>query len=893
MGRRTVISGLTVSAYWPHALTTAGFRDMKARWREYEKAGIVGIRGLQQAGAYSFFFRKGITKYNPRAVERVAVRGAAADSRPGATVNLYAHLTDPAAAQRWQHVYPGRLVRIYHRMTDIQVEIVGVHMEEFRRIKMYVFVFLDGLIHGPNPLSRGLVQPGLARPTEGRLRSLQEQDPDLFDLKKFDERATVYSVLCQGDRQPKMVTEKGAQSCGSAQLVKFWNFTEGRPVYYFCPSKQYPFLSFRAGEHPLGYCLPCCKKIRPLPDSKAQAINRLCLQRYQIPLDELTEDPLAVLRHVLSYGKHIPVGRISNDPSLLSDGLFYGTLPPPFVYRLVGVIQRTAVLPDAGFFYALAAALSLDSTDMVRDLADTAIAVQESYRSLAGGAGSVFSSAEDLADAVVTTFLLDQPAAPRFSPFEPGGKAAASWRAIIADLVSIRYDVVVVEFVDKAGDGNVSLTASATAAARIRACGGPAGAVFCGTPADVAILVTHPGGTYPFVAMEQKEFLRHAYGRGPARRFFSYEYHEDEIPDQVVATLHEMVVAETAVARAECTGLRGVFDLDFVTALSAAEGYRVLYRLINLRDMCYGVVLAPDPQKPEELVYFPVPYAPHFFLPPGPRESTPMALYGPRPPGAYPPRALAKVLAAANEKAGATLSRAALVPRIRLVSAGGAFVGFVAEAVCLEGVGGEAAGVGAYFFHSPVPACPWATATAEAALPYDMLAVDRAIYEAGGIPASSTLSPAKAELAEKGLHRHYLYRLFLAEFAALLRDERDKRTRRELTALLKRTRFSSPSSLASFRAELSRILRDFPEDVDTIRRLVTSLHARVEPAALRPALEDAVEASAFNFDQMMLNRLRVLGETPKVEAELRRLMQGQVELGPRGRGPPTPRPPGG
>ena len=906
---RATIGNLTVSTFWPHALTTGGFRDMKTRWRDYEKAEIVGIRGLQQAGAYTFYFRKGITNYDPRAMERVVARGVwETGITPGRQVvtNHYAYLTDPATTQRWQYVYTGRLVRVYHRTTDLRIEMVGVDIEEFRRIQIYIFVFLDGLAYGPNRLTRGIVQAGRARPTEGRLRSLQERDPNLYDLKKFDEGATVYSVLCQGDRQPEIITGEESRNLGpkeKAALVKYWNFTEGRPNYYQCPSKRFPHLSFRAGEHPLGYCLPCCKKMQALPGSKAQAINRLCLQKHQITEDSdlgvAANDPLVVSRHVLSYSKCIPVGRISHIPTILSDGLFYDTIAPPFVYRLIGVTQQTSTIPNAGYFYAIASALSVDPEELAQDLADTAIAVWETYRSLASGGASVFASAKDLADAIMSTFLLDQPVseALRFSPFGPGGIAAETWRFIIADLVNIRYDVDVVEFVDRSGDGSPFFEASATATSRIRACGREdRRKSVCDTPADVAILVTHPEGTYPMAAMDQKEFLHHAYGRGPARRFFSSEYHEDEVPDRVVPILHTMIVAETAVDRAKCIGPRAVFDLNFITELSATEGYRILYRLINLRDMCYGVILAPDPERIQELVYFPTPYSTHFLTPADPnRYPAPTALYGPRPSGKYPPQALAKVFAAANKKAGAAhnaQNRSTLIPRTRLVLTKtsssnekcGSLVGFVAEAISGATTDHSTRTIGSYFFHDPVVGqqydipLPWSTVETEASLPYEMVIVDREIYEAGGIPAHPALLPSKIALAEEGLYQYRLYRLFLAELAALLQDERDEKMRQALKIVFKKTRFSSPSSLADFRVEISQILQNFPEDADTIRGLVATLFARVGPTALWKALETVFDATVFDFDRTTLNRMRALGKESKVKAELRRLMQGQVDL---------------
>lgn len=59
------------------------------------------------------------------------------------------------------------------------------------------------------------------------------------------------------------------------------------------------------------------------------------------------------------------MGRISHVPCLLSEGLFYDTIASPVVFRLIGVTQQTAILPEAGFFYALAAALGLESEDLV------------------------------------------------------------------------------------------------------------------------------------------------------------------------------------------------------------------------------------------------------------------------------------------------------------------------------------------------------------------------------------------------------------------------------------------------------------------------------------------------------------------------------------------------
>jgi hypothetical protein len=868
--QRITISGLTASSFWPQALTSVGFREMKTRWREYEKAGIVGIRGLQQSGAYTFLFRKGVVDYDPRAMEKIVTRGDARGvGRRQVVVNHYAHLTDPEMAQRWQYVYSGRLVRIYHRTADLRIEMVDVNMEEFRRIHLYVYVFLYSLAHGPDRLTKGLLRPGQVREIEGRLRSLQEQDPDLYDLKKYDEGATVYSVLCQGDRQPQIVPQQSLAGLSAKErkgLVEYWNFTRGEKAYYRCPSKRYPHLSFRAGEHPLGYCLPCCKKTKPLPGSRSEAVNTLCVSNHIVSESEAStagEDAHSASRHVLSYGKPIPVGRISHAPQLLVGGLLYDTIPRKFKYRLVGVSQTALDLPGAGYFYSLAASLSLDPASYVRELADTVLAIGGTYHSLASGCGALFGSAAELAQEIVETFLASPEHNANFSHFGPGGKAEHCWREIVTDLTRIRFDIDVVRFIDGSGDGNVVLEVDPVTVSRLTASRGKRPA-----PIDIAILLQTPAGTYPLVAMDQREFVRRAQGRGPARRFFSNEYAEGEVKDTVVDIVRKMVKTATEPDRA------GGFGLEFVRALCREKGYRLAYKLVNLRDMCYGVLI--EVPKIPGAVYFPVPYTPHYLeeASEASGEISP-ALFGPRPDKKYPAATLARVLKAANSAS----KKGKMRPSVCLTAENNMVVGFIAEEAGSKG--GGSSGIGLYFHHDPVPlsnagALPW-TKAPKSKVPYSMRDIDSSIYSSGGFPSKEPLPKEKKGLAGKGLRKNRSYRLFLAEFAALLQTERNHALRAQIKALFNQTRFTSPASLAQFRRALSKTLADFPEDAEVIRRMVAGSYAKVGPVKMRKLLSENFAATLFDFDRKTLRRLRGL-PFDQVKIEVEKLMRAQVEL---------------
>lgn len=59
------ISSMSVSTFWPYTLSSKGFTELKSRWREYEQAGIISVRGLQQTGVYNFLFKRGFIRMIP------------------------------------------------------------------------------------------------------------------------------------------------------------------------------------------------------------------------------------------------------------------------------------------------------------------------------------------------------------------------------------------------------------------------------------------------------------------------------------------------------------------------------------------------------------------------------------------------------------------------------------------------------------------------------------------------------------------------------------------------------------------------------------------------------------------------------------------------------------
>jgi hypothetical protein len=874
------LGAVTASASWPHALTAAAFRDMKAAFREYERAGIVGIRGLQQAGAYAFFFRRGVTAHDPRTADR-AVRGTT--RAVAGTVNQYAWLTDASVAARWATAFQGRTVRIHHRATDLRVEVLGADsLAEFELIQRYVFAFLDGFWQSRSAKERSRekeVEPTVMKVEHHshRLKRLQERDPVLFDLKRYDPDATQYSVLCQSKRQPHVYNEAEARELGvqkRAKLIRYWNFTDGAPAFYGCPDPRYAHLSFRAGLHPLGFCLPCCKKARAPPGSRAALANLGCIRKHAWAPTAEEEAELGSSRHVFSYGKAIPEGRVAEVAREVTEGLFLDALPPPYRLQQVGVPQSVPAVPIAGYAFSLAHVLAegeQTADDVLTALAGLAATMTDTYYVLGSGSGAAFASAQALADAILGAFVRREDA---LSPFGPGGVAAHIWPAILAELARHVYGVEVVVLADPLGDGAITLEAQPEAVAALA---DPRSA-----PLNVVLFASGPTGTFPVVAMNPKFYTRVPLssrwmaGRriytdgpidlsvssgpeGPSGRYAPHQHasqlkDEEPIVDKVVKTVREVMAYA---AREMSGGVRShALDLALLLRYTRAKEVKpgkhspqIEALLVDMHNCCYGVMLRDD----TAAVYIPV--RPSLY---GALANGTKIIYGTRPEVPLPRKALEEAIADINEFIRREKG-SPIVPNASLTNPEGACIGFLA-----------AKPHSLYFFHDPelIPNSPEG---APISFPYDVREIDLAILAAKR--QASKTSPHALDsvetLAAVTTNRNRLYRLFLAEFSEVLRAERNAPMRERIATALKATDFKSSESVKALRQSLAEVLAGHPGDLAAVRDAIKQ--AQPSDDAAREALA-AINASSFEFDRQSLARLRALKSHDEVVLELKEML---------------------
>jgi hypothetical protein len=828
---KCTLGDITVTAFWPHGFTEFQFKELKTRLRKLEAADFITIHGVQQIGTYSFYFKRGIVDYmETSSNDEDEIQSLISN-------NKYAKFFNDQANYRWGMLYAGRQIRITHRTTDIKIDFIGIdNMDEFETVKRYVFSFLDSLLKGADKIKSDKQVIHRTTPVEAnqRLKRLQEKDPELFDLKKHDAEATVYSVLCQSNRQPNIYDDMDIKTMSAkdkARLVKYWNFTTKTPAYYSCPDAHFPHISFRPGQHPLGYCLPCCKKMASVENSKAKKTDDACIKNPMAATaaaNEALKDDSASSRHVLAYGKEMTVGRISEAPHEARDLLFLDVVPKPYGIYVIGVEQQVPSVAMAGFAYSLAFLLSEEDEDenaVLTTLANLARSMGSTYHSAGGGAAAVFESADALAQEIIDTFVIKTA---KFSQFGSGGLAHDTWPEILCDLARHAYGVEIVMLVDVYSNGEITIESLSESVANITG----RGASVNRRPPGVAMLLINESGTYPLALLNPKEFLKYEISeRGQfCRRIFDYDNSADSIPDGVAAVIYDALMLTTVPAQNMQSP-----DLTIIVKFVEQSEYKIYTRLVDIHNRCYGVILMRD----KEPIYFPIRYSSY------PLDGT-FTLFECREQYDYKESELKKMLDAFNKYVRAGHLKCGEIIEDRAIINDGKRMGFMSKTE-----------PPLYFIHSPSAV---KNDNSQVLLfPYDSLDIDQEILNYVRRENSTSKKDHLKEderikkLSMEAKKKNNLYKLFMAEFSYLIKNERNIKTRDELYKLLRSSNYQTHDGSSLLKSKLSLMLKDFVDDIIEIRSIISKYYRLDDPA--KYIIADC-EKTKFDFDSLLLNELR-------------------------------------
>lgn len=807
--------GLNICIFWKKVMLESTFKLVRALWDDYMRARITGTRNVQQVDKYEFMFRKGMHEFDTSAIDRIL--SASNQMEVG---NQYAHLSNNTIKQKWDQNYDGRIVRMTHRTTDVRFEVSDIRESEFQIFQRFITVFAYNAMNNPN--IKFAMGANRSYKNVKKLRKLREQDPELFNLKKYGSKR-VYSRVCQNQFQPLIYTAEELKAAGDKKLVQYWNFTTKKPAYYECPNKKYPHLSFIVGVHPKNYCLPCCNK-RPQNDSsgKRSVINSICLRKHTFIESEAAADS-GISRHIMNYGKDVDIGRLSKLPQTSLKNLLYGSLDEPGLnYYVCGVAQHTPGAENVGIIHSIAECLEMT----IETLTGNIIAELKKPHGLSlynvlleGTLVEYFSTIDHLVASMRELFI-------DMKMFSIGTQRFTHWSELFVELVHNLFKVAVYTFIDESGSGtSVDLHVSGSLRNEI---------MTIVADQTYLVLIRKQNRCYPIFATKPEAYFK-------TLEIKIRTWNRDS---KTVQLLNNIVRYD---ARLEAISPNKIMDLSLVLGFiragssppmgsSPPTAWTLLLKLINKQNLCYAVILSSGADR----IYIPVDYCNHS------ADGFDVS-FGALDRAAYnlPYSAVVRFVGEMNEFIKTTYSASGvneyklleLSRPAALASAPSVTIGcYILNMFCYVNVQGPA--------------------------PVEIINHDYSLVNKAIIDRTTPVRDAQTDKIGEALYDNYAYQLFTIEFVNYLNNEKNKTLRGALIKLIRETDFKGNAE--AFRASLRKLLAGFPADYAVMQQQLAAFH---KSNFDKPSLFEQIEKSTYDFDRAIINRLGTL-TAAELRAEL-------------------------
>jgi hypothetical protein len=365
--KNTKFTEIGMHMFYRKSFTEGQFDALRSIMRDYRKAGIVTERSAEH-NVSEYYFKKGMYQFKANRINNVIANN-----------NYYDFMTDGNMKQRWYTIFEKtRITKIYHRFSDIKIEIIGIKEHEFPIF--YDLIVTLFKLHQSHKIASSKVGVEVARGRHS-IRNLKEQDPLLYNFKKIYKTENIYSKICQKPYQPILLNKQGYDALETepkSRALKYWNFTTNKEVYYVCPNHKFPYIKFIVKRHPKDFCIPCCKKARISKDVKdpKRIIHDICLKSHKYMKAERTVTIGS--RYIMAYGKDVEPGRLSRLPEDSLEPLFYETYSikekgidyeclSTDGYYIYGTEQLVNGI-DAGMLSTLSHAMEITTTELVIDL---------------------------------------------------------------------------------------------------------------------------------------------------------------------------------------------------------------------------------------------------------------------------------------------------------------------------------------------------------------------------------------------------------------------------------------------------------------------------------------------------------------------------------------------
>lgn len=840
---------LNICVFWKKVMLENTFKAVRGLWDAYMRARIIGPRNVQQFDKYEFLFRKGMFEFDTTAIDRIITA-----SNNILLTNQYSYLSNNSVKQKWDQNYDGRIVRMSHRTTDIRFEISDIREREFQIFYNYIAAFIHRASNDENV--KVSLQTTRTYKDVKKLKKLRQQDPELFNLKKYGSKK-VYSKICQNQRQPLIYTQDEINTMSAAEvkkLTQYWNFTLSKPAYYGCPNKKYPHLNFMVGSHPRHYCLPCCnKKPQVDDDNKKSRIRSICMQKHRFFDDDASGDT-ALSRHIMAYGKDIDLGRLSKLPQSAVKGLLFDTLPRPGLdYYLYGVPQHVPAVEYSGLIYSIAECMEMPLEQLLsKILVELRRPTSKSLFNvlLNGVLIEYFRDINDLADTINDLFI-------NMKIFSREIQKFKQWSELFTELFHIIFKISILTFIDADGAGELvelfvpdnvrnesmyimklskSLSQASDSDDESQDESRPDHNLIDTLTRDqiYIFLMKRRNQYYPIFAIDTDKYFKS----------MAVESRKYSFGDKIVQLVFSMIRYEM---RSESLSIGKTIDLTLIKAFTLATDYKITLKFINHQNLCYAVMLTAV----ENQIYVPIDYSIYM------SDKVPISFAAfDRTKYRLEYRVLMRFISDINAyiQENYTIGGSKNLYTYRLIEPTGYF------SVGDRSIIGLMASPNLAFYFSDYNAAEIDNNLTVKALMYDYTQVNQKIIE-----RAPAVPDRRHEKIGEALYNNYIYQLFVIEFINFLNNERNLDIRSQIKNLIKETNFKK--EVTAFRQSLNDLLKDYPADYKVIQNQLIAFYYTYFD---KHTLFGEIDKFVYDFDRITMNKLKKMTRA-ELRAELKQI----------------------
>lgn len=703
----------------------------------------------------------------------------------------------------------GYEIKMQLRTTDVKIDVSKIaSIKEFKIIQRYLFAFLNEQKISKND-SLDL--------TKVTLKALHEKDPALYDIKRYNRKAKVYSVLCQSDRQPILYTEEEHKLLPSSRkTTKYWNFTYNKPAYYECPNKKYPHLSFKVGKHPKNFCLPCCKK----SEKSRSEIDEKCLKEHTV-YEETNET-----NYTLTYGKPIPLGRISK----ISESLFLkisestSNLCSLCNYVLYGVEQDLPGLTDCGLIFSIlqSIATNMSVEEVITNITEHILSYGSSYTIIGDGAAQVFDSPEHLIDTILSIFLYKNM---DLSVLEDVNE----WNKIFMYLVKDVYNIETIIWKELVpNDVTLNISSDFVVDDNIKN----------------LVVVQNKNGYYPiFITDGQVK---------QGNQFPVFTSMLDTDNTSAVSIINDLILVLSKNIKTN-KGINQLCVLD--TIFHSTDKWTVELKLLDSRNLCYGIIAYRTTD--HEYIYIPI-----YYTSAGKYLKDVAISHDTKPDHSYKQSTLKDFIQDFNGLSDKTVCNSMNITVDSLVQTYDSppkYVGFQLDRLI--------------YYHDPEiePIMKCESSCKTKRILYNPILVDKSMNQ-HDIMLTPTAYRAEINQTE---YRNRLYKLFVSEFLYFLRQEKNKIIRSKLHKLIATSNFNIAKDINNIFASIDSLKNNDDNKLSyNDRYLLKKIISELKDSH---KIKQNIDNTVFEFDQTIINELSKK-DINVIQSEIEKIMKSIVIL---------------